>query len=779
MTHRLSRSAVALCAALGTLAAGFLAASFVAAQTLPVPAVQRAPSGTVVPAEYPKLQMSLQQAPRGAPNVVVVLLDDVGFAAASTFGGPIETPSLQQLANEGLRYNRFHTAAICSPTRAALLTGRNPHAVGVGAVLNTPSAYPGYQGLLPKSAATVAEILRQNGYGTAAFGKWHLAPEWESSPAGPFDRWPLRQGFDHFYGFLPAEVDQFAPTLVQDQTFITAPKRPGYHVSEDLADQAIGWMHRHRSASPDRPFFVYFAPGAAHAPLQAPREWIDRYKGRFAQGWDRLREESFARQKALGVIPADAVLTPRPAALPAWDSLSPDQRRIAERLMETYAGFLAHTDAQVGRLRTALGQMGALEDTLFIYIVGDNGASGEGGPEGSIRYMARIQGVDENSADMLSQLAKMGGPKVHAHYNAGWAWALNTPFPWMKQVASHLGGIRNPLVVSWPKRIKARGELRDQFAFVSDLMPTILDAAGIEAPAVVNGVAQQPIDGLSLVGTFDNAAVASPRRTQYFNVYGNRAIYHDGWMASAFRGRSPWDVRKPITSSPLEDRWELYDLRKDFSQSRDLAASEPAKLAELQALFWHEAGRNQVLPLIDNAQTAGLPQLMAGRKRHVLYGGGRAIPEMQGPPVMMRSHTLTASIDLPRDSDGGVIVAYGGVAGGWALHVDAQRRPVYSYNFADAETFRVVGNRPLPVGASTIELLLDYDKPMSGGPATAVLKVDGREDGRVLIRRTVPFLFSIHETLDVGIDLGGPVTAGYKPETEFNGTIREVVIDIR
>ncbi|MBM4238031.1 MAG: arylsulfatase [Gammaproteobacteria bacterium] len=736
-------------------------------------------SAQILPTDYPKMKMSLQSSPRGAPNVVVVLLDDVGFAAASTFGGPIDTPSLQQLANEGLRYNRFHTTAICSPTRAALLTGRNPHAVGVGAVLNTPSAYPGYNGLLPKSAATIAEILRQNGYGTAAFGKWHLAPEWESSPAGPYDHWPVRQGFDHFYGFLPAEVDQFAPTLVQDQTFITRPRRAGYHLTEDLADQAIAWIQRHRSATPDRPFFAYFAPGAAHAPLQAPKAWIERYKGRFAQGWDRLREESFARQKSLGVIPADAVLTPRPEALPAWDSLTRDQRKLAERYMETYAGFLAHTDAQVGRLRSAIEQMGELDNTLFIYIVGDNGSSGEAGPMGSIRYMSSIQGVPETTADMLAHFDDIGGPKVHAHYNAGWAWALNAPFPWMKQIASHLGGIRNPLVISWPSRIKDRGGLRDQFAFVADLAPTILAAAGVEAPATVNGVAQQPIDGLSLLSTFDDAKAPSPRRTQYFNVYGNRAIYHDGWLASAFRGRAPWDVRKPISRSVLEDRWELFNLANDFSQSRDLAKEQPAKLAELQALFWHEAGRNQVLPLIDNGQTAGLPVLFGGRKRVTLYAGSRGIPEMQSPPVVVSSHTLTARIDLPRKSRGGTVVAYGGIAGGWALHVDTNRRPVYSYNFVNAQTFRMVGDQPLPVGKSKITLDLDYDKPMSGGPATAIMKVNGRETGRMRIERTVPFLFSIHETLDVGIDLGGPVTDGYTAETEFDGQVRDVVIDMR
>ena len=771
---------VVLIAAVAASIAGLALPTPVAqAQSLPEARVSQSPSGTVVPAEYPKLRMGLATAPRGAPNIVVVLLDDVGFAATSTFGGPIETPTLQALADAGLRYNRFHTTAICSPTRAALLTGRNPHAVGVGAVLNTPAAYPGYAGVLPRSAATVAEVLRQNGYGTAAFGKWHLTPEWESSPAGPYDRWPLRQGFDHFYGFLPAEVDQFAPTLVQDQTFIPTPRRPGYHVTEDLADQAIGWMQRHRSATPDRPFFVYFAPGAAHAPLQAPPEWIARYRGRFAAGWDRLREENFARQKRLGVIPADAALVPRPADLPAWDSLSRDERRIAERHMEAYAGFLAHTDAQIGRLRDALAGMGALDDTLFVYIVGDNGASGEAGPSGSIRYMARIQGVPEKPEDALALLDKIGGPQVHAHYNAGWAFALNAPFPWMKQIASHLGGIRNPMVLSWPARIRDRGGLRPQFAFVSDIAPTLLEAAGITAPASVNGVAQQPIDGLSLVPTFDDAKAPAPRRTQYFNVYGNRAIYHDGWMASVYRGRTPWNVRNPITKSPLEDRWELYHLDEDFSQSRDLAADNPAKVAELQALFWSEAGRNQVLPLIDNTQTAGLPMLHGGRARHVFYQGSRGIPEVQAPPTVMRSHTITAKLDLGSQQRGGVVAAFGGVAGGWALHVDERRRPVYTYNYADAEFFRLVGDRPLPSGTSTIELALDYEKPMSGGPATATMKVDGRSAGRMRIAHTVPYLFSIHETMDIGTDLGGPVTPDYPASIDFDGRIREVVIEMR
>lgn len=735
--------------------------------------------GTMDPKQYPKLPMSLVQAPAAAPNVVVVLLDDVGFGAASTFGGPIETPALQKLADAGLRYNRFHTAAICSPTRAALLTGRNPHAVGVGAVLNTPSAYPGYSGVMPKSAATIAEILRQNGYGTGMFGKWHLAPEWESSPAGPYDRWPIRQGFDHFYGFLPAEVDQFAPTLVQDQTFIPTPRRDGYHVTEDLADQMIRWIHRHRSATPTRPFFAYLAPGAAHAPLQVPQPWITKYKGRFAAGWDRLREESFERQKRLGIIPANSTLSPRPADLPAWDSLSADDKKIAQRYMEAYAGFLEHTDVQIGRVIESLEAMGEFDNTLFVYIVGDNGASGEGGTRGSLRYMATLQGVAETNEEVLRRLDEIGGPSVHAHYNAGWAWALNSPFPWMKQIASHLGGTRNPMVVSWPKRIRDRGGLRDQFSFVSDIAPTILAAAGIEAPAVVNGVAQQPIDGLSLLQTFDDAQAPSPRKTQYFNVYGNRAIYHDGWMAAAFRGRAPWDVRKPMTRSIFEDRWELYDLRQDFSQAKDIAIENPQKLAELQALFWHEAGRNQVLPLIDNQQGGGLPHLLLGQRRYVLFDGAVGIPETQSPPVMFSSHTITATINLDSRQRGGNVISYGGVGGGWQISVGADRVPSYRYRFADTTPIELRGKSPLRAGENVIELLFDYDKPMSGGPATAVMRVNGREAGRLRLTQTIPFLFSIHETLDVGTDLGGLIATDSRAAVDFDGVIRQVAIEIR
>lgn len=733
------------------------AASTARSPVLPVPELSRPAPNTVLRQETEQLPIRLRQAPEGAPNVVFVLLDDVGFGAPGTFGGPVPTPALEALAKRGLRYNRFHTTAICSPTRAALLTGRNPHAVGVGAVLNTPSPYPGYHGLLPRSAATLAEILRQNGYATGAFGKWHLAPEWETTPAGPYDRWPLQQGFDHFYGFLPAETDQFAPGLVRDNSFIPTPHRPGYHLTEDLTDQAIAWMKRQKAVAPQKPLFVYFTPGGTHAPLQVPDSWRERFRGQFAQGWDRLREETFARQQRQGVIPPGTLLTGRPQDIPAWDTLSSEERAVSSRLMETYAAFLAHTDEQVGRLAGALDELGIAENTLFVYIVGDNGASAEGDISGSLNYMAQLQGSPDSAADMFRRIDEIGGASTHAHYSAAWAWALNTPFQWTKQVASHLGGIRNPLVVAWPARIKDAGALRDEWAFVADLMPTVLDAVGIAPPAVVNGVAQQPLNGKSLLANVLEGKPAVKQRTQYFQVYGNRAIYHNGWMASAFRGRAPWNIRKPLASSPLEDRWELYHLDEDFSQAKDLAASQPLKLQELRDLFNVEAGANQVYPLLDNNNPELLPRVTGGRANLTFYGDTGYLPESQAPLLGYLSHTLKAVVDLPAGSRGGVVAAMGGVGGGWALLVDERRRPVYVYNFFGRRTTRLVGTRPLPTGRSTLEVAVAYAQPGTGGAADLRLAVAGGPSVSTTLTQTVPYLFSIHETFDVGFDSGSTV----------------------
>jgi arylsulfatase len=735
-------------------------------------------AGAAAAADAPDAPLALTRAPEGAPNIVVVLLDDVGFAAPGTFGGPIPTPALDRLAQQGLRYNRFHTTGICSPTRASLLTGRNPHAAGVGAVLNSASNHPGQRGVLRPSAATVAEVLRQHGYATAIFGKWHLVPDWEASPAGPFDRWPTGQGFDHFYGFLGGETDQYEPTLYQGTTPVRRPAREPYHLSEDLADRAIEWIRLQRSLRPERPFFVYFAPGATHAPVQVPREWSERFRGRFDRGWDALREESFARQKQLGVIPKDAALTPRPPQLPAWDSLGPDAKRLAARLAETYAGFLAHTDSQVGRLVDALAEERVLDDTLFVYVTGDNGASAEGGLAGSWNYMGRIQGLEPDLAWVMQRQGAIGGPESYPHYPAGFAWAFDTPFRWAKQVASHLGGTRNGMVVAWPRRIRDRGGLRRQFSHANDVAPTLLEAAGIEPPAVVNGVPQQPIDGTSLVYTFDDAKAPERHRMQYFEVYGNRALYHDGWMASAFRGRPPWEVLARTNADFAADRWELYHLDADFSQSRDLAAREPERLQELKERFDAVAARNFVLPLVAaNAPGGALPNLAAGRSRFTYRPGAVAIPEKEAPPLVNRSYAITAEVEVPASGARGVLACAGGRSAGWSLYVDAQGRPAWAYNAFDAARMQIVAPRALAPGRAKIRYEFAYDGGGIGRGGTGTLLVDGERVGSARVERSVPGFFSIDETFDVGTDTGSPA-GGYPPHDAFTGGLREVTVEL-
>lgn len=698
----------------------------------------------------PPLQV---QAPAGAPNIVVVLLDDVGFAAASTFGGPAETPTLDALAHEGLRYNRFHTTGICSPTRASLLSGRNPHAVGIGTVMNTADERPGYNGVHAKDAATIAAILRENGYNTAAFGKWHQTPDWEISQSGPFDRWPTGQGFEKFYGFLGGESDQFEPTLIEGTTPILRPKGKHYHLTEDLANRAIEWMRLQHSVTPDKPFFLYFAPGATHAPLQVPAQWIGKYRGRFDAGWDAIRPEILARQKRLGVVPATASLTPRPQALPSWESLGADDRKIAARLMEVYAGFLAHTDAQIGRLVDALKDAGEFDDTLFIYIVGDNGASAEGGLKGSVNYMGAIQGLPEDGARALDRLDHLGGPDTYAHYPSAWAWAMDTPFQWTKTVASHLGGTRNPMVVTWPRRIKEHGGVRSQFGHVNDILPTVLEAVGLEAPAV--------IDGTSLVYSFNDAQAPERHHTQYFEVFGHRAIYHDGWMASAFHSRLPWQVISR-DSKPFEaDTWELYDLRKDFSQAHDLAAQEPERLKSLQALFMEEAQRNQVLPLSGVVLNAQLPSLTRGRTEFTYYPGA-VVPEADAPNIFNRSWTLAATIDVPGSGSRGVIATMGGAPAGWSLYLDAQGRPVFEYRAFEASSMELAGDLPLKAGHHVVRVEFNYDGGGYSKGATVQLQVDDMlmREGRVAF--TPPKFFSINETFDVGVDMGS--AAGRYPD---------------
>lgn len=723
------------------------------------------------------------KAPARAPNVVVILLDDVGFGAASAFGGPIATPALDALAADGLRYNRFHTTAICSPTRASLLTGRNPHGTGIGAVENSADERPGYSGFHPKDTATIATVLRQNGYSTAMFGKWHQVPDWEASPAGPFDRWPTGEGFDRFYGFIGGETDQYDPSLFEGTTPVMRPAGKGYHLTEDLAARSVAWVRTQHALTPDRPFFLYFAPGATHAPLQVPRDWIDRYKGKFDQGWDKLREETFARQQRLGIIPADTKLTPRDPRMPAWNSLTPAQKRFSARMMEVYAGFLAHTDAQVGKLLGTLKADGRLDNTMIFYVFGDNGASGEGGLSGSANYFANIQGLPETEAIRTAQIDALGGPDAYAHYPAGWAWAMGAPFSWMKTVASHLGGIRNAMVFDWPGHITDHGGIRSQFSHVNDIAPTILEAAGIEAPPVVDGIPQKPMDGTSLLYSVADARAPERHTTQYFEVFGHRAIYHRGWMASAFHSRLPWSVMGFGNKSFESDTWELYNLDRDFSQAEDLAATHPDKLAELKALFTAEAAKNQVLPLRNTTLSSGkLPELAAGRTSMTFHEGAIGIPETALPKTANRPWSVVATVEIGREAQG-VVATLGGRSAGWSLYLDPGRRVNFTYRLFDLKTVTLRTARALPPGRHQLRFDFDYAGPGYGKGGTMRLLVDGAAVASDVLPASPTVFYTIDESFDVGLDHGSPAgayPADAAPGYAFRGgSISEVTITAR
>ena len=594
----------------------------------------------------PRFQVT---APQGAPNVVIVLIDDIGFGHSSAFGGPIHMPTLEKLAAGGLRYNRFHTTALCSPTRVALLTGHNHHANNAGAIMEVATAFPGNTGVRPSTITPMAEILRLNGYSTAAFGKYHETAPWEVSVSGPFDRWPTRSGFDKFYGFIGGETNQWAPAIYDGTIRIEPPHRPGYHFTTDMTDQAIKWVSAQQTLTPDKPFFMYFATGATHAPHQVPKEWIAKYKGQFAGGWDKLREETFARQKKLGVIPADTKLTPRPKEIPAWDDMTAAQKRLFERQMETFAGFAEQTDHEVGRLVAQLESIGELDNTVFFYIVGDNGSSAEGGPEGTYNEMMALNGIVGKADQMMGHIEDWGGPTTFPHFAIGWAWAGDTPFQWTKQVASHFGGTRNGMVLHWPNGIKAKGEIRSQFHHVIDVAPTVLEAATLPYPKMVNGIAQRPMDGVSMLYTVDDAKAKDRRTTQYFEMFGNRGIYHDGWVACT-RHSIPWLLAQ---NPPLKDDvWELYNVDQDFSEADNLAASQPEKLKELQELFITEAIRNHVLPIDDrraerfDPSIAGRPDLMGGRKTLTVYDGMTGMMENAFINVKGVPYTITAEVEM-------------------------------------------------------------------------------------------------------------------------------------
>ena len=724
------------------------------------------------------------QAPKGAPNVVVILIDDLGFGQPGTFGGPVPTPNLDKLASEGLRYNRFHTTAICSPTRAALLTGRNHHQVANGTITELSTGYPGYNSVWPRSTASIARILKENGYSTAAFGKWHNTPDWETSPIGPFEHWPTGLGFEYWYGFHGGETSQWEPQLFRNETPVEPPKSPeqGYQLTEDLVDDAIGWIGRQQSIAPDKPFFVYFATGAVHAPLHAPKEWIDKFKGQFDQGWDKVREETLERQKKLGVVPANTLLTPRPKEIEAWDSLSPDAKKLYARHQEVFAGFLAYTDYEVGRLLDAIAALPNADNTLIIYIAGDNGPSAEGSVTGTLNNMMTQNGIPDTVEAQLPKIDEIGGPLHENHYPVGWAWAGSSPFQWMKRVPSHFGGTRNGLVIEWPKRITDHGGLRTQFHHVIDIVPTILAAAGIPEPKEVDGIPQTPIAGVDMSYTFDNPQAPGTRTTQYFETGGHRAIYHDGWVAASFHG-APW----VLTGSVGFDNnvWELYNIDEDFSEAVDLANKYPDKLKELQGIFDQEAKKYDVYPLDDRfAERVGdpnRPSVTKGRTKFHYSAGTTRIPEGSAPPIYQRSHKITAKIVIPDKGADGVIVAEGG-GSGYSLYVEGGRLH-YDYNFFGKDTYRVTSTDPLPTGE--IEIVLDYQqKPFKGLPdttgGTARLFVNGKAVGEGQITNVVPKRFSATETFDIGMDLGAPASPTYREKLPFafTGTIKSVDIEV-
>lgn len=730
-------------------------------------------------------KIAVTTAPAGAPNVLVVLIDDAGYGTWSTFGGQIPTPNLDRLARMGLSYTRFHTTALSSPTRAALLTGRNHHSVSTGVITEMGTAYPGYTGQIPKSAAMVSEILRQNGYSTAFFGKNHNIPDWETSISGPYDRWPGLQGFDHFYGFIGGETNQWAPGLYRDNQRMEMEIPKGmegrYTLNDSLADETIKFIFEQKSVTPDRPFFIYFAPGATHAPHHVPKEWMDKFRGKFDQGWDKYREETYQRQLKLGVIPKDTNLTPRPKEIPAYDSLTSDQKRIAARLMEAFAAFTAQTDYEMGRILDALEQVGQLNNTLVICMIGDNGASMEGGPYGSFNELASIGGIPEDPAYMLKHLDEIGGPKAYNHYPVGWAWAMNTPFQWGKQVASHLGGTRNPLVIAWPDHIKDKGGIRAQFHHVIDITPTILAAARIPEPTEVNGVKQKPIEGVSMVYSFNKASAEDTRNVQYFELVGNRGIYKDGWLASVRHGRLPWIMGIGSTKGFDEDTWELYDLRHDYSQYDNVVVKYPEKLKELQDAFWIEAEKYQVLPLDDRLaermNPVNRPSLTEGRTVFTYFQGARIPDSAASKSTQNRSHTITVYLDIPPGGADGVLVAAGGTVGGFSFYVK-DGRPVYEYNLATMYRTRITGTETLTQGYNVVRMEFLYDGNGLGKGATVSLFVNDKKAGQGRINATIWLgKYSPDETFDIGEDSGSPVSEAYSSPNRFTGTIKKIVID--
>jgi len=725
--------------------------------------------------------------PGGAPNVLIILIDDAGFGSASAFGGPCQTPAAEQLAAVGLKYTRFHTTALCSPTRQALLTGRNHHSAGMGGITEIATGAPGYCSVLPNSMSPLARTLQLNGYSTAQFGKCHEVPVWQTSPAGPFDAWPTGGGgFEYFYGFIGGEANQWYPTLYEGTTPVEPKKTPeeGYHLVDDMTEKARKWISQQKALAPDKPFFVYFAPGATHAPHHVPKEWADKYKGKFDAGWDKLREETIARQKKLGVIPGDCDLTARHGEIPSWDETPEAFKPVLRREMEVYAGFLEYTDHHVGQLLDGLKKLGIFEDTLVYYIIGDNGASAEGGINGCYNEMSYFNGLQslETPEYLTERLDKLGGPESYNHYAVGWAHAMNTPYQWTKQVASHWGGTRNGTIISWPKGIQAKGELRSQFHHVIDLAPTILEAAGIPEPVSVNGMHQDPIEGVSMLYSFNDAKAAERHETQYFEMFGNRGIYHKGWTAVT-KHRTPW---ASLTAKPPafdDDVWELYDTTKDWSQAKDLSKQMPEKLHDLQRLWLIEATRYKVLPLDDrmmekmNPDTAGRPVLIKG-KTQILFGGMGRLSENCVLSIKNKSHSVTAEIEVPEKGAEGVIIAQGANIGGWSLYAKNGKLK-YCYNWGGFKHFMVESAAPIPAGEHQVRMEFAYAGGGLGKGGKATLYIDGKNVGEGDIGATLAIVFSADDGCDVGEDSGAPVSPDYGPQgNAFNGHVKGVQLSI-
>jgi arylsulfatase A-like enzyme len=717
------------------------------------------------------------KAPKDAPNVVVILMDDMGFAVPETFGGVAHMPTLDRLAKNGLTYNRFHTTALCTPTRAALLTGYNPHSVNLGIITELATSYPGYTSVRPQSITPMAEVLRQNGYSTAQFGKSHETPTWEKSSNGPQDRWPTHSGFEKFYGFLGGITNNWAPLIYDGVTMIETPNYPGYHFTNDMTNQAVSWVNKQQALQPDKPFFMYYAPGATRAPHHAPKEFSEKYKGKFDQGWDVLREETLARQKKLGIIPENTQLAPKPKEIKDWDSHSPIEKKLFARQMEVFAGFAEHTDYEIGRLIDALEEMGELDNTIIFFIAGDNGSSAEGQQTGMFNEWTYFNRVKENVDDMMKYYDEWGTESTIPHMAAGWAVATNSPFTWTKQVASDFGGARNGMVVHWPKGIKAKAEMRSQFGFVNDIAPTIYEVTGIPAPKMVNGIAQDPIEGTSLAYSFNNGAAPEQHTVQYFEIGGNRAIYQDGWYARTIH-QAPY---LPEPFNTLEnDVWELYNTKEDFSLSNDLSKKEPQKLKDMQALFMKEAEKYHVLPIDDRtvermiAEVAGRPSLMAaGRTSMTLTKDMKGLGVDVFPSLQNTSYTITAEVAIGPYGNG-VLVCQGGRFGGLSFYVKSGM-PCFTYNFLGLNATTIASTQVLSPGKHTLVYDFKYDGGGPGRGGIGTISVDGKKVVEGRLERTQPGIFSVVDLADVGVDLGTAVV-NYGPTSKFNGSIKSVTV---